>query len=217
MGVKGNDQQHTRKENSINYEISLSDIIIAEYTALRNEIDIYHEHQRELINYSLILLAGAFGSILPLLTSRNSQGVAFVILLISPLVSLLGLIYTDRTIRILRIAHYIHNYLRGEAISLTKQKVWQWELYKRHASPFRKEVTLILDRVRWMVFVLPSIISVTLFLSIRTPNYWTLLERALFWVAIISPLIMIGAAFLVEETSGVESGSIKNLDEYDPM
>jgi len=198
-------------------QTSASDLIIAEYNILRSELTLYHEHQKELINYSLFTIFGLLGALLPVVTSGKQKDYAFVILFASPIIAVLGLMYTDRTIRILRIAHYIHNYLRPKACSLIGSKIWQWEIYKRYASPFPKQVSILLDRVRWILFVLPGILSIILFVILKNPVPWNPVEIALFVIAVVSPLSVLGVSIIVEETSGIRTQAHFDLDKLDDI
>ncbi len=197
--------------------LGISEILIAEYNVLRKEIDLCHEHQKEIMNF-LFLVFIAMVSLLGFLITTEMSNIVSIIFLIFPLIfSLLSLIYTDRTVHILRLADYIHNVLRKKINKICGEKVWQWETYKKHTPPFTKKLTLILDKSRWLIFLFPSIISIIFFFVLMYNEILTYLYFALpliifdFIISSFSIYSMLG----VEETTGIENREIENLDDFE--
>jgi hypothetical protein len=191
----------------------MATVLMSEYESLRREIDIYHEHQKEFMNFNIILTIGMLsllGAFLTLPPGRSSS-LNFTFLLFPIIFMLLSLFYTDRTVRIIRIADYLHNYLRPKANLFTGQKILQWELYKRHTRIFHRGFTLFLDRARWMTFIFPSILAVVVFCILKITS-WTSLEIVLISLDAIAIATSFAVMFMTEETSGILSASAIDLD-----
>ena len=189
-------------------------MLMMEYESLRREIDLYHEHQKEFMNFNIILTIGMFsllGAFLALPPTRiDSLILAF--LLFPPIFMLLSFFYTDRTVRIIRIADYLHNYLRPKANLFTGQKILQWELYKRNTRIFHRGITLLLDRARWFTFILPSIGAIIIFVMLNNEPWtsWEIVFISIDAITIFSSFIVM---FIAEETSGISSITHINLDD----
>lgn len=139
-------------------------ILIAEYEALRREIELLIEHQKEIMHFSILGFAAMIGLLGVLGNNKNFQNLSYVYLLFPWFFLLLTLLYADKTVRILRAADYIHNYLRKNTVELSgmnEKYFWQWELYKSR-SKFKKELALALDRSRWLIFIFPIFLSFAL-------------------------------------------------------
>jgi len=191
----------------------MATVLAMEYESLRREIDIYHEHQKEFMNFNILLTIGMLslvGAFLALPPGRSSN-LNFTFLLFPLIFTLLSLFYTDRTVRIVRIADYLHNYLRPKVNLFTGQKILQWELYKCHTRIFHRGFTLLLDRARWLTFIFPSTVAVTIFCIMNT-NPWTSLEIVLISIDAIAIFISLVVMFMTEETTGIHSISPINLD-----
>jgi hypothetical protein len=201
-----------------NDSVGILQIFIAEYYVLRREIDIYHEHQKEIMNFlflTLVAMISLFGIIQ---TEKISQFVSYVYLLFPLIFCLLTLLYTDRTVRILRIADYIHNYLRKRVAEVCGESVWQWESYKSRTPLIEKKLALVLDRTRWLVFIFPSVLAIVLFWFLShddaylVGNILTILPLLLLDFAVLA--VSIWAMFLVEETTGIKTRKLPDLDDF---
>jgi hypothetical protein len=147
--------------------IGISSIFMAEYGALRREIEISATHQKDMMNFSILTFTAMVGLFGVPKAQETSQSLSYVYLLFPWVFYLLLLQYADKTIRILRVADYIQNNLRRKVIETCGEYFWQWEIYKSYESyPLTsKKLALLLDKSRWLIFIFPSIISIVLFLT----------------------------------------------------
>ncbi|MFA4849957.1 MAG: hypothetical protein WC626_09550 [Methanoregula sp.] len=199
----------------------IPDLFIEEYKALRGEIDIYHDQQKDIINFLFIVFAIMLGIPALSINLPSTEGanfmfkVSFIFLIFPILYALLTFLYTDRTIRILRIADYLHNFLRIKVIRIFKMYVWQWETYKSHAPPLiNRNVALFLDRTRWLIFVLPSIIALILYFVFSNAPGFDFKDRVLIGFDVILIFSSLVTMFIVEETKGIQHREI-DLDKYE--
>jgi hypothetical protein len=197
--------------------IAATSALVAEYQVLRGEIGRYQDHQKQIINFAFVVVGGmlAFAG-----TMRgggafdlNPKG-SIVLLYMPPIFALLAGLYSDRTVRILRLADYINNHLRRKMSSVLDLMVWQWEVYKRAASPISPRLAYGLDKVRWLTFVFPMFAAVALYFAVTSgpitlAAYFGMGTSLLFLVATM--VIM----FVAEETYGVANREAANLDEID--
>ena len=175
--------------------------IFEEYRVLRSEIQQYHSERNNYVNYSVTLTGAllAFISAMKLLSVELS-----ILFLLMPLLySLLGFLYLDRSIRVIRLADYIHNYLRKQLQDVSDTDVWNWEIYKKKTTRFSKVVSLILDQIRICSFILPSVVSIAVFF-IFDNEALSFLEISLIMISAISVIGMLIIAVKVQETSGAE-------------
>lgn len=189
---------------------------MAEYNALRREIELLIEHQKDIMNFSIltiVAMATLFGAIE---AKKELQPVSYVYLVFPWIFLLLALLYADKTARILRVADYIHNYLRREIIEMCgDENVLQWELYKSNRYSFRRKLALVLDRIRWFIFFIPAFFSFWLFFllsdDIERPliDFVILMDFIIFAIFVV--IVMIWAILPLEETSPIEDRPVVDL------
>lgn len=163
-----------KSNNDTNLAIA-SQALIAEYGALRREIELLIEHQKEIMNFSIltfVAMAGLFGIVFETdILSKNegiSQVFPYIYLVFPSIFLLLALLYADKTVRILRAAAYLHSDLRERISRICEDtEVWRWELYKSDKDSFKVTLASRLDWMRWLIFILPSIISIGIFLILN--------------------------------------------------
>ena len=145
--------------------IAFSNILIAEFTALRREIEICIEHQKEIMNFSVLTFVAMIGLFGVAKTRSELGSIAPTFLFFPFIFCLLVLLYADKTVRILRVADYIHNYLRRRVneTGIWDKDFWLWESYKSHKASYSRKLAMRLDRARWLIFIIPSIIAIGLF------------------------------------------------------
>jgi len=181
----------------------LKDAIIAEYNVLREEIKQYHSERNNFINFTVMLSAGFIGSIV----ANELAGDKFIILyLIFPFFYFtLGLLYLDKSIRIIRLADYIHNFLRKVFVQISNSdNVFCWEIYKRDTKRFPKWLTKLIDRLRISIFIVPSLISLLVFF-VQKKNGIFYHEIILLSLDILSILSIIFIHIITEETTGARA------------
>ncbi len=178
-------------------------LVSAEYSALRAEIGRYQDHQRQLINSVFLVIGGSLtiagkfatnvGSV-PLISAPK------LLIFVPPVYALLALLYLDRAVRIIRLAHYLHDRARPRASSVAGVGIWEWESYKRETSVVSRRLAIWLDKLRWGVFILP--LAVTAIVSSLLPgvSWWYRIASAV--VGIVSLSVTVGAALVTEETTG---------------
>lgn len=197
---------------------------LAEFNQLREEINVYHDHQKEEIYFAMIVLGGVFATLL----SHDVISLYLEVFLVFPFIfTSLALAYADRTVRILRIATYIHQHLRK---NLTKElgttRLMQWEIFKKHRVTehrqklestkhscfqdrvllwFKRhlpEIPLVLDVIRVAQFVMPSIFCILLFIVLYN-EAWDVLHILLAVASIVAAIAPVYFFIKSEETSGV--------------
>jgi hypothetical protein len=198
--------------------VAAVDVLTEEYKVLRAEIGRYQDHQNQVMNFSFLVLTGILAYVGTLLNLKDDGFTSerVLVLLYIPLVFVvLASLYSDRTVRIIRLADYLTNYLRPKVSSLVGIKIWQWEIYKRHASPMNKRLAYVFDKLRWAVFILPTLGCLAFYFgaggSLKSwPSYVGV---------VVSLLCLAGTIFVMfvaEETSGVEHRPPDDLDLIDP-
>lgn len=206
--------EHPLQGNDLQTFVS---IYIAEYNALRREIDTYHRHKKEIMNFTFIVLGAMLSIVSAIILSEDANktsSIAFIFLLFPFFYLLLSLLYTDRTIRIITVADYINNYLRKEVSKVLGHIVWQWEAYKTWGTSdvktpiFNTNLRLILDRIRWFFFIIPSLLSLGLFFY-YLPASIEIFHIIFIIFDIFIILIGILVMFVTEETTGVKDREIK--------
>ncbi len=206
--------------------LAISNVFIAEFNALRRELEIFIDHQKEITNFSILAftaIVGAFGIIKGGKASLSlSPYTAHVYLVFPWIFYLLALLYADKTVRILRVADYLQNHLRKKIIRICGEYFWQWELYKMSESfPLSsRNVALRFDKSRWLIFIGPSLISIILFFSLYE-NIMKLsddiIAKLLLGANAVAMIIIYEWIILrLEETMGVGSReNVENLDKYE--
>ena len=117
--------------------------IFEEYRILRSEIQQYHAERNNYVNYSVTLT----GALLAFISATKilNLDVLILFLLIPYIYFLLGFLFLDKGIRILRLADYIHNHLRKELQNLSHTNIWNWEIYKKQTTKFPKLIAFVLE------------------------------------------------------------------------
>lgn len=196
------------------YVEPINDALIAEYSVLRGEISLYHSHQKQIMNFVFIIFAALIGFLgSDQLASDSTIISGLDILLAAPfLFLLLSLLYADRTVRIIRIADYIHNHLRIQTSSNLKIKVWDWENYKSNTSIFNRNLTLILDKIRWLVFIFPSLMSIIFYIKVSSnPFDDGCIKTVIFSLSCLSIILSLLVMFITEETRGIKTKNFADV------
>ena len=207
-GVK----ETTQLENNREVE-AINDAIIAEYSFLRGEISLYHSHQKQIMNFVFILFVALIGFLGSDVLISNKFIVSFQVITLSApyFFLLLSLLYADRTVRIIRIADYIHNHLRNKAIENLNFEVWDWENYKRTTKIFNRRLTLFLDKMRWLVFIIPGIMSLLIYLQYSQNSFSTFGSGIKFCLSTLAIFLSLFVMFVTEETKGIKSKNINDI------
>lgn len=176
--------------------------IFEEYRVLRSEIQQYHAERNNYVNYS-VTLTGALLAFISAMKILDTE-LAILFLLIPFIHLLLGFLFLDRSVRVVRLADYIHNHLRKQLQDLSDTDVWSWEDYKKRTRRFSRFISFLLDQVRIISFIAPSILSVSVFF-LFDDGLFSILEIVL--LVILSLLIfgVFAIAMKVQETSGAEN------------
>ena len=87
-----------------------------------------------------------------------------IVFLIAPIFfSILGILFLREAIVIVKIGDYIHNGIRPHLVKLTCDDIWRWEFFYSEQNFIKKLILSALNRSRWLVFVVPSVISLTFY------------------------------------------------------
>lgn len=191
------------------------DAMLEEYRALRAEIDLYHQQQNQSVNFSLIGVVAVASASGALSGTRNFEATivpGMLLLGLALFVTLNGIAFVDRSIRIRRIARYLDGCLREKLTrTLDGQHVWQWETFKKVSydrSGFLTRVGLsVLDYFRLSLFWVFSAGSILLY-------FWkfgaagTLPEFLLLVINVLALGVFGLASLRTQETTGSESAGI---------
>ena len=163
---------------------------LAEYSALRDEINHQLSFQNQLINYSIAIIVGtttlfAIGE--PNIASQQP----FLLLIASVLLSAISWTFLDASFQVNDLGKYIQHIIAPKLEVLIGSddyqfKVLQWEGSRIYRSPrivYKGVVTL----GKFAVPYIPSIVFVILFYSFRIllNSIWTNGELFLFWTSIV--------------------------------
>lgn len=158
------------------------------------------------MNFVILVVGGALAIVNPALSSRGgpSDKLLDVLLVVPLFCCLLCLLYYDRTIRILRVAHYLATEVHARASRLCATDiVWSWEDYKRTTTIVNRRLAPWMDRVRWLLFLLPSCGFPALFFTFGGSFHHN--QAGICFLA-IDAITVIATGFIVfkaEETRGV--------------
>lgn len=166
---------------------------LAEYDALRNEIDWLIRDANQYQNFAIVLigvLVGAFSWILD-----KTPSLMLPTLLIIPLVfCLLGFLFYRQHEEVYIVAAYLHDYIRPHLRMLIgDNSIWEWEEFKsrnkaqikgnRFTSLSTNTLVLIL---RSSLFLLPSIVALLIVIgeviTCGFPYYMNMYGMLVFWV-----------------------------------
>jgi hypothetical protein len=181
-------------------------LVSAEYAALRGEIGRYQDHQRQLMNSVFLVIGGSITLAGPIGSSSTAPliPVRYLLLCVPPLYALLALLYLDRAVRIIRLAHYLHHRARASAASIVRCDLWEWETYKGETKVVPRRVAFFLDRLRWAIFVIP-ICMTSILLMWGLTGTTEMYRNTVLGIGLGSLALTLAAALLTEETSGVAS------------
>jgi len=197
------------------------DAMLQEYDVLRSEIALYHQQQNQSLNFAILgapVLASAFYA---LHDSSFPDADLFqrALLLIFPLfVMINGIAFSDRSLRVRRIARYLHSYLRPKLIGLLGgREVWHWELFKEashaNAQSQGRVLVLAMDWFRLAFFWLATLASWGLYVlqSVAESTFGcTLPEKILLVLNFGAFLVFLFASLGIQETTGAPSGASLN-------
>jgi len=194
------------------------DAMLREYDVLRAEINLYHQQQNQSLNFAMLGMFAVASAFYALLDSKlpNADMFRRVLLLGFPLfVMINGIAFSDRSLRVKRIARYLHSYLRPKLIeTLGGHEVWHWELFKKAvAKGERRVLPLILDGFRMAFFWLATLASLVLYVqqSVAESAFGcTLPEKILLALNLGAFLVFLFASLGIQETTGAPSGASLN-------
>ena len=200
--------------NNSSKKIELAiEVMVKEFEVLRKEIDVYHNYQEKIMMYSLITMGALFGSLVYIKENNLSN----VLLLFPLLFTVYGYLFADKTVRILRLADYLHNGLRPKLCEKLEENLLQWEIYKREYPLFPSDKSLYLDITRWGVFIIPGVISLGLYYSYFGGKLEQMLDIFLFIFDIFILFLLAIYIYNINETKGIKSRSDVDLDLVDPV
>jgi len=134
---------------------------LAEYQAMRAEIERRANSQHLYTNYAMAFL-GAITTAMGF--SKDNPNIAIVFLVAPIFFSILGILFLREAIIIMKIGNYIHNGIRPNVIRLLiSDDIWKWEFFYFEEKLIKRLIVSALNRARWLVFVIPSIISLAFY------------------------------------------------------
>lgn len=197
------------------------DAMLREYDVLRAEINLYHQQQNQSLNFAMLGMFAVASAFYALLGSRLPDADLFrrVLLLGFPLfVMINGIAFADRSLRIKRIAHYLHSYLRPKLIkNLGGCHVWHWELFKQASHAKAKErgyvLPFTLDLFRMAFFWLATLASLFWYFLETDAGLsfgCTRPEQILLALNAIAFMVFLFASLRIQETKGAPSDASLN-------
>jgi len=197
------------------------DAMLREYDVLRAEINLYHQQQNQSLNFAMFGMFAVASAFYALLDSEFPNKDLFwrvLMLGFSLFVMINGIAFADRSLRIKRIARYLHNYLRPKLIGLLGgREVWHWELFKQASHTAAKArgyvLPLTLDLFRMAFFWLATAASLGLYVqqSVAERAFgFTLLEIILISLNIVAFVVFLSASLGIQETTGAPSDASLN-------
>jgi len=180
--------------------------MIAEYTAIRQEIGRCQDHQKDMMNLAFVLLGGTLGLIGTVAgTEGADRDLAVIFLLVPVLYTLLACTCADRARRMIDLACYLHYDLREKAKAAAGgTELWRWEAYKTDvydkSNKWFQRRARVLDKARWLAFIVPSVLALG--------AYWVLAgfpTGAKLFLAIVD-VLLIALSFYVLLLAGETAG-----------
>ena len=186
--------------------------MLREYEALRAEIGLYHQQQNQSLNFAMLGTIAAIPAF-HTLTIPDSLHMDFpqrILLLGLPLfVMINGIAFADRSLRVKRIARYLHSCLRPKLIArVGSHDIWHWEIFKKasHAGTTGRNrvLSLVMDNFRLAFFWLVS--GSSFFLYCHNAGWLffghTVLEKIFLGFNFLFILVFLLASLEIEETTG---------------
>src|SRR5258708_22527640 len=141
-------------------DTALLQVHLAEYSALRNEINAFHAIEHQTLNFNIAILAALVGF---LAKAGGLSSYRPLILLLVPLpFLLLGFFFGYAQMRIIQVATYIHKQLRSKVqVVLDHDDIWAWEDFRRKEKrPGEGKCPALtlsnsLGFLRWFLFLWP--------------------------------------------------------------
>lgn len=180
-----------------------------EYTAIREEMRIAAEHQRAVIQLGVTIFAGVLTLVGVGAQAKGNtrNGIGEVLLLVPLSYVVLALTTADAGRRIVMMASYLHNDLgkRLEA-ELGGAKIWQWENYVHSyidgLSTANRCAVILIDKARWLIFALPSVIAmIAAWLILAKLNTVEVIILATDFALILSIIVLLS---IVDRTAGIK-------------
>jgi hypothetical protein len=139
----------------------------ADYTAIREEIMLCMNQQKDMMNLAILLLAGVLTLIGKIATGGSSQHKIGLVLLLAPIPYALLASYTaNRSRRIVLMAQYVCNDLRRRAEAITGVpglQLWRWEDFKaasyNKANRLEKIDANVIDVAPSLIFLGPPVVA----------------------------------------------------------
>ncbi len=188
------------------------DVALAEYHSLRAEIGRLQDHQQQILSFGFFVLAAvatAFGSAVAGSTHPSlSQALRdyHLLLLVTPFVYLfLGILFAERTVKILRAGDYIDHDVRDRVKAAVGEDVLGWEDYRRSPRVYSRTMARLLDFGRWFGFIAPMLLC--LVLIAQTGPSLTVGDSVLLVLAVLAALMSVALALCIDEASGVRRKS----------
>jgi hypothetical protein len=163
----------------------MSDVIaadIAEYTAIRAEVDAFHNVEGQVMSITVALIGALVVFITAVLSGqiqafRIGDDQPFLHLVPLPFVAL-GIIFAYTQVRIVQAAAYIQKSLRGRVMHLLRltylqgqnpnfteadvNNIWRWEIFRRESAEYPvRSLATCLNSARWVFFLSPSLIPLS--------------------------------------------------------
>lgn len=194
--------------------------MLREYDALRAEIALYHQQQNQSLYFAILGMFAVASAFYAMLDSNFPDAAFFqraLPLVLSLFVMINGISFTDRSLRVKRIARYLHSYLRPKLIDLLGgREVWHWEIFKEashaNAKSRGRVLTLALDGFRMAFFWLATLASWILYVQQSFADRafgCTIPEKILLFLNFSVVLVFLFAS-RIQETKGAPSDTSLN-------
>jgi len=169
---------------------------LAEYEAVRDEINLHIGLQHRLINYAIAIIAGTL-TLLALGQPSLASQYPSIFLVASLLMSAISWAFMEESFQINDLGNYIHGTLAPKIQALIgHETLSEYTVLKWEEAKVRRSGRLVLKGItatgKFAVAFISSIVFIMVFYYLRPPHLtsWTLPETIFFWAAVGTVLIL---------------------------
>lgn len=183
-------------------------VVLGEFHSLRAEIGRFQDHQQQILSFGFIVFGAVAAGIGSALGGSGAPSLDVVlrnfhiVLLVTPFVYLfLGVLFAERTVRILRVGDYIDTNLRPKLEGMAGAGVLGWEAYRRNPQVFSPVLARLLDLGRWAEFAAPIVLCLALLLWAH-PGLQPV-EKVTVGFDVLAFVACVALAWAIDESAGV--------------
>ncbi len=167
---------------------------LAEYDAIRSEINLQLGLQHQLLNYALALIAGT-ATISGIGNPSISSKFPAVFLVSSLLMTAISWALLEASLQINNLGSYIYKELSPKIQTIVGgQNAPEYLVLRWEDAKVRKSPRLILHGIvatgKFAITFVSSIAFIVIFVFLKIPNQWSRAENILFWIALSTAILL---------------------------